>query len=264
VKGLSFFSEETRKRYASMLANRLSTDVKSNLEKYRQMGMPIEDWRSAPFLMPEGYQRRPGDEKYMKEAKDALREVGRILTEENIPWWVDCGTLLGAYRFGGIIPWDNDIDISVLEPDFENTRRAFNRLDKKKYIVQDWSGRDFPNTYFKIFIKSTGHLIDVDCYSIDGKKKELSCIFSLEKNIFFFEWWKIRERRFKKPISYDTLFPLKRALFDGVEVCVPNQTKPFLQRYYGENLAPAKIYNSKTDRFEKDLSHPYWKEAYVH
>jgi len=86
----------------------------------------------------------------------------------------------------------------------------------------------------------------------------------MENNIFFFEWWKIRERRFKKPVAISHVFPLKKASFDGVEVFVPHDTVSFLQRYYGENLDPAKILNPKTNRFEKDLSHPYWQSAYVH
>ena len=264
LKALSFLSEGTRKRHASMLAARTSVEIRSNLERYREMGMDLGDWKSAPIGEPEGYQRRPGDESHMSEAKEGLKAAAEALTKADVLWWVDCGTLLGTYRYGGIIPWDYDIDIAILEPDFENARKALNRIDPNKYIVQDWSGRDHPDTYLKIYIKKTGHWIDVYNYSIDERKRELSYIFSLEENLFFFEWWKMGERRFKKPIAFEVLFPLKRAFFDGVEVFIPNESKPFLQRYYGQNLAPVKIYNGETGRFEKDLSHPYWQQAYVH
>ena len=66
------------------------------------------------------------------------------------------------------------------------------------------------------------------------------------------------------PVSYETVFPLKKALFDGLEVFVPANPEKYLQRYYGENLAPAKIYSPVTGRYEKDLTHPYWQKSYVH
>lgn len=66
------------------------------------------------------------------------------------------------------------------------------------------------------------------------------------------------------PSAYETVFPLKKALFDGIEVYVPNQTKKYLQERYGENISPVKIYNEITGEYEKDLSHPYWQLPYVY
>ena len=263
VKGLAFLTPETRERHASMLQIKQSTDVHPHLSQYESFGMQIQGDLSS-FAPPESYARRPGDENHLKEAKEALRAVGALLTEAKIPWWVDCGTLLGAYRYGGGIPWDSDVDLSILVSDFENARRALNQLDPTQYVVQDWSGRDCPNTFFKIYLRKTRDFLDIDTYAIDEKKREISCIFSLEGNLFFPEWFKIRERRFSAPIGFSEVFPLQKALFDGVEVFIPHNPKSFLQRYYGDNLAPAKIYDPHTGRFEKDPSHPYWQRAYVH
>lgn len=264
VKGLSFIGNNAKKNHESLSSHLLATKPKLNNEFYNQIGIDFGDLKSAPLIPSQGYLRRPGDENHLKQAKTGLQDIANVLNHAGIAWWVDCGTLLGAYRYGGVIPWDNDIDIALLLPDFENARRAFNCLDPEKYMVQDWSGRDYPNTFFKIYVRATGDMIDIYFYDINLNEKVCSYVFALDKSLFFFEWWKQGERRFTKPISFNKIFPLKRALFDGIEVFVPNEPIPFLQRYYGENLAPARIYDATTNRFEKDLSHPYWLSPYVH
>ena len=69
---------------------------------------------------------------------ELLVEVDRICRAHDIPYCIIAGTLLGAVRHGGFIPWDDDADVAMLRADYERFRDACKtELDPAKYYFQD-------------------------------------------------------------------------------------------------------------------------------
>ena len=52
------------------------------------------------------------------ELLNSLREIDMFLKKNNIQYSIMSGTMLGCIRHGGFIPWDDDIDIGMLRPEF--------------------------------------------------------------------------------------------------------------------------------------------------
>lgn len=69
---------------------------------------------------------------------EMLEEVDRICKKCGIKYNIIAGTLLGAIRHGGYIPWDDDADVALLRPEYEKFRQACKtELDKTRFVFQD-------------------------------------------------------------------------------------------------------------------------------
>lgn len=82
------------------------------------------------------------DEKVMIELRkvevEILKEIHKICTENDLQYYLCGGTLLGAVRHKGFIPWDDDIDIVMPRDDYNKfiTLCLNGKLDKQ-YILQN-------------------------------------------------------------------------------------------------------------------------------
>lgn len=75
---------------------------------------------------------------------EILQEIHKICVENNLTYWLEAGTLLGAVRHKGFIPWDDDSDVSMPRADYEK----FLKIAQEK-LPEDMFCR------LRILIKST-------------------------------------------------------------------------------------------------------------
>lgn len=82
------------------------------------------------------------DDKMLRQLQliqlEMLEEVDCICKKCGIKYNIIAGTLLGAVRHGGYIPWDDDADVALLRPEYEKFREACkSELDKSRFVFQD-------------------------------------------------------------------------------------------------------------------------------
>lgn len=81
---------------------------------------------------------------FKNSVKYSFLELMKLLDSNNIPYFASSGTLLGAVRHNGIIPWDTDIDIGIMDYDF---KKLFNVIQNSTYFYIWQNGLKGSQTY---------------------------------------------------------------------------------------------------------------------
>ncbi len=102
---------------------------------------------------------------------DILMEVDRICKKNNIKYTLAYGTLLGAIRHKGFIPWDDDIDIAFLRSEYEKFLKCCETdLSDEYRIVNAETENGNPNIFHKIKIKGTTYIENISKNNVEYKE----------------------------------------------------------------------------------------------
>lgn len=129
---------------------------------------------------------------------DMLTEFDALCRRRGIPYTIFGGTLLGAVRHGGYIPWDDDADIAMLRDDYERFKSFASELDESICYFQDhdtdaeyrWgygklrrTGTTFVRAGQEHFSCQTGVFVDV--FPMDAVPRSLAGQAFVDLQFFF-------------------------------------------------------------------------------
>lgn len=87
---------------------------------------------------------------------EMLKDVHKICVENDIKYFIMYGTMLGAIRHKGFIPWDDDIDIAMMSEDYNKFLKICKEKLPEKYFLQNYdTDPDFPRMWSKVRINNT-------------------------------------------------------------------------------------------------------------
>jgi len=110
-----------------------------------------------------------------------LQDFDYVCKQNNLKYWLDSGTLLGAVRHKGFIPWDDDIDLSMMREDYNKIIEAFEKSARNKDIYAEYvTSDDSYACFIKIKHKKCEHLF-LDIFPCDYYGKHI--VDENEKNL---------------------------------------------------------------------------------
>jgi hypothetical protein len=191
------------------------------------------------------------------ERLELFKTIKGILKNADIEFFIEGGTLLGAYRNGQFIYHDNDIDTGCISKEFVKVRGALDRdlPDKYTYDRRTEVG-DYLTNAFGIFPKD-GEII-TDAYGQEWPLNMLDIyhyIYSEEEKSYRLDHDRAGRDPMGNPkwIPEDIIFPLGTIIFEGIECPCPNRPKDFAeieQGYLGEDFE----FDQETQLFVKRRS----------
>lgn len=158
---------------------------------------------------------------------EILLHVDKICKEHNIHYWLSSGTLLGAVRHGGFIPWDDDLDIEMRKADYDKFLRVFK--DDDSFALQTYKNDKY---YLQPFAKIRDKRTIIEEYGNNTNYKHKGLfidIFCLEPSPRFayvgfgvvLHWLAKFQKRATSKLALGTLLLCKRLFYGTVALFKP-------------------------------------------
>ncbi|MEQ8153489.1 MAG: LicD family protein [Clostridiaceae bacterium] len=165
---------------------------------------------------------------------DLLLELKRICHKCNINYFLAGGTLLGAIRHQGFIPWDDDIDVGMLRKDYDKFIKAcYSELDSD-YGLYDWNiDKNSPAPFLKMKIKGTHY---VEYLSRDSSMND-------EIYIDIFPFDNAPDSIYKQKMQAIKVYLLKKILLLRCGFSIDENKKIYKSMLYKILLAFSKIHS---------------------
>ena len=153
-----------------------------------------------------------------------MKDVHQFFSENDLVYWADGGTLLGAVRHNGIIPWDDDIDLFFPVEQEKKLLSLQDVLLKKGYLL-----RSAGMVGYKVFSKES----ELDSNGVGYPSMDLFLIrFDENRRTHFIDpkaekKWGERDYFYKEDV-----YPLRLVPFGSLEIYAPKNPIRNLNRLY--------------------------------
>jgi phosphorylcholine metabolism protein LicD len=182
--------------------------------------------------------------KYARIALKMLSRVTRILMRNEIPYILEAGTLLGVIRENRLLPWDNDIDLTVTKLQ-EN--KLLSVLNKFRWLGYKVSVKRYKRD-LKYFQAGEIRMVKIKSLSFPLFKTNVVLDIFIKKLIGEEYYWTVGV---KKPVLksvprrfYEVLGKIE---FQKEQYSVPEDYEGYLVEHYGDWKTPVKQWNFKFD-----------------
>lgn len=143
----------------------------------------------------------------IKRVQNRLLEMGKVIADilerNNIPYMITFGTLLGAVRHGGFIPWDDDFDMFLFDDSYEEAMEALSRELPMDMFLEN---KDTEPLYFHGFahVKDMNTIVSCKQYPHDSLYKHKGLSIDLYRAV------KIRESELDEFLIREHILYLER------------------------------------------------------
>lgn len=160
-------------------------------------------------------------EEIKKITFDILVNVAEFCEKNDIRYYLSYGTLLGAIRHKGFIPWDDDIDIIMPRPDYIKFNQLYPMQNTCSYYVLSsiMINPKHQYTFAKVFDTRTDKIedgliykedsirgIDIDIFTLDGVPEDIDkCLQFKNRQSKLFWTFQLSRVPFKKSKSGNTI-----------------------------------------------------------
>ena len=144
-----------------------------------------------------------------------LKDITEVMHSNNLEYFISFGTLLGAVRHQGMIPWDTDVDLVIPLKEKDKILAAFQNILGDKYLIKE---------------------VKEDCIVGQAIRVYLSQINTLHVDLFFY----IEEDEniifgYDRKFLKKEVFPLSCVSYYDLSLYAPKNKDKQLQKFYGKD-----------------------------
>ena len=187
-----------------------------------------------------------------------FKQCIKIIEENNIEYWIICGTLLGSIRDKGLISWDDDTDIAIMKEHINKILLLEDEFKKYNIGIVSWFGG------YKLY--------DLNGTDIKGRNFKFPFVdifIEIKKDDIYMHESEIANKMWPlEKFNHDNIFPLKRYEFEDFQVYGPNKGLEIVNKLYsGWQNSGLKTYDhtthTKTIEYKFNIDYDYTKKPYM-